>query len=686
MSTKFPGGFITKNYVAPTPSSASGIWTLDQQEQAQQAGIWPFGGPFTYIEDVFSTWLYTGTGASQTITNGIDLSTKGGLTWIKSRSAATDHKLTDTARGVTKALISDTTGAQTTDTTGLTAFGTTGFTIGADANYNTSAATYASWTWRKQPKFFDVVTYTGDGSTLKTISHNLGSVPGCMIIKSTSSASWNWIVYHRSLGISQKIQLNLTDAAVSENGNFGGTSPTSTQFSVGYNATNESGGTYVAYLFAHNAGGFGLTGTDNVISCGSYTGNGSTVGPTVTLGYEPQFVMVKNTSNTGNWVMLDIMRGMPDPAVINGALIYANTSGAETSNNWMGITATGFYLYGANFNVNASANNYIYIAIRRGPMKVPTDATKVFYPSIYTGTNSAQSITGANFPPDLVMGLNRTSGISISGVTPAFIDRLRGVSAGGTPQIFSSNSSQETNTTEVSALTMTGFNVSSISSGNWNYSGSTYVAEMFQRAPSFFDEVCYTGTGSNTAYTHNLGVAPELMIIKSRNDVNDWAVYSSAIGNTANLRLNTTAASSTALNLWVSTTPSATTFTTNGTYNLVGGATVTYVAYLFATCAGVSKVGSYTGNGTTQTIDCGFTAGARFVLLKRTDAVGGWYVYDTARGMTTLTDPYLQLNSSAAETATLGSVTTVSTGFAVNATVLAAINTNAATYIFLAIA
>jgi hypothetical protein len=111
------------------------------------------------------------------------------------------------------------------------------------------------------------------------------------------------------------------------------------------------------------------------------------------------------------------------------------------------------------------------------------------------------------------------------------------------------------------------------------------------------------------------------------------------------------------------------------------------VAYLFATCAGVSKVGSYTGNGTTQTINCGFGAGgARFVLIKRTDSTGDWYVYDTARGMTVLTDPYLLLNSTAAETATLGSVTTVSTGFAVNASILAAINTTSASYVFLAIA
>jgi hypothetical protein len=100
----------------------------------------------------------------------------------------------------------------------------------------------------------------------------------------------------------------------------------------------------------------------------------------------------------------------------------------------------------------------------------------------------------------------------------------------------------------------------------------------------------------------------------------------------------------------------------------------------------VSKVGTYTGNGTTQAIACGFTGGARFVLIKRTDATGDWYVYDTARGMTVLTDPYLLLNSTAAETATLGSVITSTGGFTVNASILAAINASGGSYVFLAIA
>ena len=175
------------------------------------------------------------------------------------------------------------------------------------------------------------------------------------------------------------------------------------------------------------------------------------------------------------------------------------------------------------------------------------------------------------------------------------------------------------------------------------------------------------------------------MIVKRRDTTGYWPVYSAATGNSSILQLDTTGSVQTGAPQWNSTTPTASVFSlgTSSGANASGG---TYVAYLFATCAGVSKVGSYTGNGSTQTINCGFTGGARFVLIKRTDSTGDWYVYDTARGMTTLTDPYLLMNSTAAETATLGSVTSVSTGFAVNASILAAINTNAASYIFLAIA
>ena len=118
----------------------------------------------------------------------------------------------------------------------------------------------------------------------------------------------------------------------------------------------------------------------------------------------------------------------------------------------------------------------------------------------------------------------------------------------------------------------------------------------------------------------------------------------------------------------------------------ISGAGILYVAYLFASCPGVSKVGSYTGNGSSQTINCGFTGGARFVLIKRTDSTGAWYVWDSARGIVAGNDPYLLLNSTAAEVATDDSLDTNSTGFIVNQDAATNINVSSASYIFLAIA
>jgi len=218
----------------------------------------------------------------------------------------------------------------------------------------------------------------------------------------------------------------------------------------------------------------------------------------------------------------------------------------------------------------------------------------------------------------------------------------------------------------------------------WSPSNSI-VYWNFERAPSFFDVVCYTGTGSATTINHNLGVVPQMIIVKGRSTATNWNTYNATLGNTGYIRIDSNAASGTSTAFWNSTTPTSSVFSL-GAAGGVNGSGTTYVAYLFATCPGVSYVGSYTGNGTTQAIACGFTGGARFVLIKRTDSTGDWYVYDTARGMTSVTDPYLLLDSTAAETATLGSVTSTTGGFTVNAAILAAINTSSATYIFLAIA
>ena len=637
------------------------------------------GGPVNYIEDVFSTYLYNGNGSTQTITNGIDLAGKGGLVWIKNRiSTFGNHLLSDSARGlgttVYKTLSSNLTDAQNTTTNdGVSAFNANGFSVtGSSAAANDSGSTYASWTFRKQPKFFDVVTYTGTGS-VQNIAHSLGSTPGCIIIKCISSAL-NWTVYHRGLSnpLTRHIQLNTTAAELTSSIIWDSTAPTSTQFTVGnFNNVNRSGDTYVAYLFAHDAGGFGLTGTDNVISCGSYTGNGSATGPVVTLGYEPQWVLVKSASGTtANWFLCDTMRGFPTAtgSETRYPLIPNSTDAEATYASSAGLypTSTGFSINTSAANFNQSGASYIYIAIRRGPMKVPTDGTSVF-----------------------AMDTSKSTGPAFVSGFPVDMEFYRDKASVGDWYLSPRLTSQKYLITNKTNAEASGPVLTFDFSNGWGAAGAfststNNVSWMFRRAPSFFDVVCYTGTGSARTVNHNLGVAPELMIVKQRSAIRDWSVYSAAIGATNALYLNTTAASA-AASIWNSTAPTASVFSLAGldSVNASGG---TFVAYLFASCPGVSKVGSYTGTGTTQQINCGFTGGARFVLIKRTDSTGDWYVWDTARGIVAGNDPYLLLNSTAAETTTTDYIDPVSSGFEISSTAPAAINASGGTFIYLAIA
>ncbi len=631
---------------------------------------------------MFSTYLYSGTGSNQTITNGIDLSGKGGLVWVKSRSNATyNHFLMDTARGPESELSTNNSDFANTATSGydLTSFTNTGFTLGTPdkSGINNSGSSQVSWSFREQPKFFDVVTYTGNG-TNRTIAHNLGSVPGCIIVKQIAPNSTDWQVYHRSLANTQSIVLNSTAAAVAGATRWNSTTPTASVFSLGTATTvNDSGSTYVAYLFAHDAGGFGAAGTDNVISCGSYTGNGSATGPVVTLGYEPQWVMVKRaTGGVGNWTIVDNMRGMSQTS---STLLYPNNTSADSveSPAWIVPNATGFQLTTSDSGVNGNTNTFIYIAIRRGPMKVPTSGTSVYNAISRTGTGATANVTGVGFPPDMLLDTMRSTNWSRS-----MWDRLRGPNL----RIATNQTSAENSYTDaVMAYGQDGVTLGADGNVDVNGSGYTYINWFFRRAPSFFDEVCYTGTGSNTTITHNLGAVPELMIVKGRSGATAWQVYASALANTEYVVLNTTAAKATGATRWNSTTPTTSVFSI-GTATEVNTSAATYVAYLFDTCAGVSKVGSYTGTATTKQIDCGFTGGARWILIKRTDSTGDWYVWDTARGIVSGNDSYLLLNTTAAEVTNTDYIDTYSAGFEISSTAPAAINASGGTFIFLAIA
>jgi len=602
-----------------------------------------------YVEDVFSTYLYTGNGSTQTINNGIDLAGEGGMVWTKCRNGDLGNRLQDTARGTGKELITDATSAETTTTApSIVSFNSGGYTLGSvgnlDGDYN-STFNYASWTFRRAQKFFDVVEISHTNGTPTNIDlSSLGTI-GQVIAKITN-ISGDWIVWHRSLTTGNNMRLNTTAAQTTTNAWLSVTGTTAIL------SASAPTGTYIVYAWAHD------DSADGIIKCGSFTTDGSG-NATVDLGWEPQLVITKATSATGDWRICDTARGFTEPGTGGDAVLFPNTSVTEVIGSVGGPSASGFTWIGA---AGAANTTFAFTAIRRGPMRVPTDATKVYKPSADSG------VIATGFPVDLHISSTR------AGSTPnhRFHDRLRG----GTKELTSTTTAAETTVSDLLFDSNNGLRFS-FPAGQGNH--------LFRRATGFFDIVCYTGTGVARTVAHNLGVPPELMIVKVRTSADDWQVYSAALGTSQKILFNAPNGQLAAGAIWNSTSPTGSVFSV-GTGTLINGVSNTYVAYLFATCPGVSKVGSYVGNGTTQNIDCGFATGARFVLIKRTDSAGDWYIWDTARGIVAANDPHLSLNTTAAEVTTDDSLDPYAPGFAVNQVAATNINVNGGSYIFLAIA
>tara|TARA_Y100000361_G_scaffold47222_1_gene40899 strand:+ start:342 stop:2249 length:1908 start_codon:yes stop_codon:yes gene_type:complete len=618
------------------------------------------GGDPLYVDDVFSTFLYDGTGSTQSINNGIDLSGKGGLVWIKSRGPYTnDHFLADTERGATKYLVSNSTSAEATTSGTLTSFNSNGFTLGSNSIVNGSSKEIVSWTFRKAPKFFDVVTYSGTGSA-QNISHSLGSVPG-MIIIHCRDGSHDWEVYHRSTGATKNLHLNNTDAVTTDSTVWNNTTPTSSVFTVGTSSSvNQNGHGYVAYIFAHDEQAFGADSDEAIIKCGSFT-SPSSGNFAVDLGFEPQWLMVKRTSSAGgSWVMRDVMRGWK----VNGfERLFAESSQAEDS-SWINstyfpITSTGFSTTTDWVGSNATS---IYIAIRR-PHKPPAAGTEVYKPVLTT----SQPVS-VGFPTDLIITAETASGAKY------WVPRLT------QKRLQSSDTSSENDMSSYFKFDLQ----NSFTTGSW-WGSSQTINWYLRRAPSFFDVVTYTGTGSARTVSHNLNVAPELMIVKARDRSESWPVYISSVGATGALYLNSSGDVDTGNYYWNDTAPAAQQFTV-GTLNAVNRNTTTYIAYLFATLNGISKVGSYSGSSGNVDVDCGFSSGARFILIKRTNSSGDWYVWDSTRGIVSGNDPYILLNSTAAQVTNTDYIDPLNAGFTVTSSAPSALNTSGGTYLFFAIA
>ena len=635
----------------------------------------------TDVEKVFSTYLYTGNSNVGSVVNDIDLSGKGGMVWIRARNYADNHVIMDTERGGTKSLRSNNINGEATASNLITSFNSDGFTRGNNGSIS-DAHNFVSWTFGKKRKFFDVVTYTGNGVAGRTIAHGLGGTVGMILVKRRDANS-GWRVYHRGANGGTYPEryyamLQATTAFGLAPTVWNNTAPTDSVFTVGTDTdTNVNNGTFVAYVFADNSS---EDAEEQMIKCGYYFGNANANGPIVNLGWEPQWLLIR-PSSTNNWLIYDNIRGVPNASSSYNSgksqELWPNLNSAEdwdgNNANKIEFNATGFQIKSASATHNKTSDDkgHLYMAIRAPMMKEPEAATDVFALD-YAGANGdgKEPNYRSTFPVDFALHVKTGNG------GPQAYSRVTG------PMYLYTDSSNDEGETSQSTWDFT--------NGWWNQNSNQstsngQTAGLWKRAKGFFDVVAYTGNATARVIPHSLGVVPEMIWVKKRSAAKHWSVWHKDLTSTSEfLSLNNNWADTGNSNIWNNGVDHTSTTFSIHTTGYVNSANSTYISYHFASLAGISKVGSFTGNGTGQNIDCGFSNGAKWVLLKNISATHGWHLFDTTRGIVTGNDPYKLLNTNASQYTNVDMIDPYESGFAV--TDHGEINGNGNTIIFYAIA
>ena len=316
--------------------------------------------PTNYLDII----LRTGTGAAVTTatTSPLNLSGNGGLILTKNYNGTNSWSIVDTIRGISSDLDMSSMGVATTQSTGITAISSTGYSTGTLAKRNGSGLALVDYVMRQGPGFLQIIQRTETGSA-SNVAHNLGVRPGFILAKSTTLPH-GWCCWHRFadpsdfVAASTGFSTNATAAARYVTYSV----VTATFFNneiYSWDGTTQhiaySGGTVVYYVFGHDPSPSGR------IQCGGYAGNGSATGPTVTLGWSPRLLLIKNRSGTGDWLVVDTSRGFTSG---NEAAFVLNSAAAQTSVQLIDPTPAGFQIKSTAANVNTAGNTYLYVAFR----------------------------------------------------------------------------------------------------------------------------------------------------------------------------------------------------------------------------------------------------------------------------------------------------------------------------------
>jgi len=320
----------------------------------------------------FNTVLYSGNGSTQSIT-GVGF--KPDVVWIKPRNQVENHHLADSTRGSTNQLAPNSTAAAREQGSTITSFDSDGFTTGNDNNTNSSGINYVAWCWRAGGGItssntdgditstvqasplsgFSIVKWTANGTAGVTIGHGLGSAPELIIMKNLDRAGYGWLVYHSTISPTSAIVLNTSDAKTTGAGYFDNTATTSSVFSIGSDTFgNYNGDDYIAYCY-DSVSGFS--------KIGSYTGDGNTSGPSITTGFQPDWLLVKDEGTGNSWRILDSARSTSNP---RNNYLDPNNTGAEGTSIYSNVdfNSNGFQLKNLGSNYNNSGRTYLYWAIK----------------------------------------------------------------------------------------------------------------------------------------------------------------------------------------------------------------------------------------------------------------------------------------------------------------------------------
>jgi hypothetical protein len=616
----------------------------------------------TYLDDVFSTDLYTGNSGTQSINNGINLAGEGGLVWNKNRSASYYHSLIDTVRGKDKVLYSNETNGNVDRANGITSFNANGYTLGSNANMN-DGNTFASWSFRKAPGFFDIVTWTGNGS-VRNIAHSLGSVPGSIWVKRYDGTE-DWTCYHRSLGSTHYVQLNKI-VPEDDDTRFNDTDPTSTHFTVdSHDRVNRSGWEYVAYIFA---GGESTAATARSVD---FTKANSSY---LSIADNNDFDLGTGDFTVECWVKVGSISATSGTIFMIGNEANTSSLGINIDNS----QATSAYVdqgaQGMTFSDGTLAKGqWRHIALTKSSNVVRYFVNGISSGAAYTQTNSIGGGSNGN----LTIGASDENGtkraffdgeisnfriikgtaLYTSSFRPTY-EPLTNVT--NTKLLCCNNSSTTGSTVTPGTITASGSPTASTDSPFDDLAAFTFGESGSE---SVIKTGSYVGNGSATGPEINLGWEPQWVLFKNASSSYDWRLYDSMRGivtggqNDSRLMPNSNSAEETTYDK-VDLTSTGFKIVTTGEDMNQNGQRIIYIAirrpdgYVgkpVETATSVFAMDTGNGSSTIPTFDSSFPVD--FALNRNISSTANWYTNARMLGQSTL---FANGNDSVSNYPTLG--------------------------------